>query len=183
MPELRIKEVRLPELHLPEMSRDDISRVIGRRRATSTCPGWSYADGCAEVGLTYLGAVEDRRAQGRRRGATGKSLARAGRSCGRIVGVTGLTAVVARQPPVRPGSSRLPGPRSARIDESRARDARRRRPGRARLRRAVAVPVEPSAFADDAPVDGSPYDGRNGLPEGFGAEQTAMPPAEDATRV
>ena len=61
--------------------------------------------------------------------------------------------------------------------------AEARRQGAHAFDAAVAVPVQPSVYADDAPTTGSPFDGTNGLPEGLGAEQVAMPPAEDVTRV
>ena len=182
MPEMRIKEVRLPELRLPEMSRDDINRVIDDAR-----------DQIAEIEMPDLSKVELPRIDLSKidlpkaiatAGFIGRAAPRARWPfvLGGIVGITALTAVVLSQPPVRARLQELARTVKARIDERRAEMAMERQEPHA-FDAAVAVPVQPSAYADDAPSSGSPFDGSAGLPEGFGADQVSMPPAEDVTRV
>ena len=182
MPELRIKEVRLPELHLPEMSRNDISRVIDDAR-----------DQISEIEMPDLSKVElpkfdlskiDLPKAVATASLIGRSAPRARWPfvLGGIVGITALTAVVLSQPPVRARLQELARTVKARIDERRAEMEAQREEAHA-FDAAVAVPVKPSAYADDAPRNGSPFDGSSELPEGFGADQASLAPAKDATRV
>ena len=182
MPDLRIREVRLPELRLPEMSRDDIDRVIDDARdqiADFEMPDLSKV----ELPKFDLSKIDLPKAV-----ATASFIGRSAPRArwpfvlGGIVGVTALTAVVLSQPPVRARLQELARTAKQRIDERRTEMEIRRQEAHA-FDAAIAVPVQPSAYADDAPVDGSRFDGSDGLPEGFGADQVAMPPVEDATRV
>ncbi len=185
MPELRIKEVRLPELRLPEMSRDDIDRVIADAR-----------DEIGRVELPDLSKVELPRIDLSRidlpKAVAGASLLgrRASRPrwpfvIGGLVAVGAMTAIVLSQPPVRARLRQLGMTFRQRMDERRA-QMEARRQGAHAFDASVAVPIQPSAFADDAPTTGSPFDGSDGLPEGFGGEVASLPPetpVEDATRV
>jgi hypothetical protein len=189
MPEMRIKEVRLPELRLPEMSRDDISRVIDDAR-----------DQIAEIELPTrkdLAKVEVPRIDLSKIEIPKVDLSKAvagapfiGRQeprrwpfvLGALVAIAALTAIVINQPRVRARLDQMARTARQRFDERRAQDEARRQGAHA-FDAAVAVPVQPSAYADDAPSTDSPFDGSDGLPQGLGAEQTVMSPAEDATRV
>jgi len=188
MPELRIKEVRLPELHLPEMSRDDIDRVISDAR-----------DEIGRVELPDLTKVELPRIDLSRidlpKAVAGASFLgrKPARSrwpfvVGGVIAVGAMTALVLNQEPVRARLRELAMSFRQRMDERRA-EMETRRQGAHAFDASVAVPIQPSAFADDAPSTGSPFDGSDGLPEGFGGEVASMPPetpytpVEDATRV
>jgi hypothetical protein len=191
MPELRIKEVRLPELRLPEMSRDDISRVIDDAR-----------DQISEIELPDLSKVDLSKVEMPRIDLSKIDLSKvdlpkavAGASfigrraprrwpfvVGGIVAIGVLTAVVVSRPPVQAKLRQLAHTARMRFDERKA-EMEARREGAHAFDAAVAVPIQPSVYADDAPASGSPFDGSDGLPDRFGADQAAMPPAEDATRV
>jgi hypothetical protein len=182
MPELRIREVRLPELRLPHMSRDDIDRVIDDARdqiADIEMPDLSKI----ELPKVDLSKIDIPKAV-----ATASLIGRkAPRSrwpfvLGGFVAVAALTAAALSQPTVRARLQEIVRTVRMRMDERRAEmDARRQ--GAHAFDAAVAVPVQPSAYADDAPTSGSPFDGGEDLPQGFGADQASMSPAEDATRV
>jgi hypothetical protein len=186
MPELRIKEVRLPELRLPEMSRHDISRVIDDARdqiSDIELPDLTKVDlSKVEMPRIDLSRIDLPKAVAaapfiRRRGPRRWPFV-----LGALVAITAVVAVILNQPAVRARLDEMVRTARMRYDERRSEMAAHREGARA-FDAAVAVPVQPSAYADDAPIAGSPFDGSDGLPEGLGAEQTAMPPAEDATRV
>ena len=179
MPELRIKEFRMPELHLPEMSRDDISRAIGDatrdvdlsrfdpRRVDLPEVAGDISRELSKIDVPK--AIAD---------ATGKT-----RSRWPFVAIgafiLGLMAIaVATSPRVRPKLEQAAGEAKRRIDEMRAERELRDQEAHA-FDSAVAVPIEPSAFAGDAPATGSPYDGSSELPDGFGADVASETPAED----
>ena len=191
MPELRIKEVRLPELRLPEMSREDINRVIDDARdqiADIDLPDLTKVDlSRVELPRFDLGKIDLSKVDLPKAVAAAPFMDR--RSPRRwpfvvagLVAISALTAVVLNQPSVRAWLERAGRGARQRMDERRA-QAEARRQGAHAFDAAVAVPVQPSVYADDAPTTGSPFDGTNGLPEGLGAEQASLPPAEDVTRV
>jgi hypothetical protein len=191
MPDLRIKEVRLPELRLPEMSRDDITRVIDDARdqiADIELPDLSKADlSKVELPKIDLSRIDLSKIDLPKAMAGASLLGRRGPRrwpfvIGGLVAVTALTAVVVSQPAVQSRLRRLAQTARMRYDERKA-EMETRRQGAHAFDAAVAVPVQPSAYADDAPQNGSPFDGTDGLPQGLGAEQVSMPPVEDATRV
>ena len=191
MPEMRIKEVRLPELRLPEMSRDDIARVIDDARdqiAEIELPDLSKAD-LSKVELPRIDLSKiDLSKIDLPKVVTGASIIgrRAPRRwpfvIGGLVAVTALTAVVVSQPPVQARLRRLAQTARMRFDERKA-EMEARRQGAHAFDAAVAVPIQPSVYADDAPKTDSPFDGTDGLPKGLGAEQVELTPAEDVTRV
>lgn len=171
MPALRLREVQMPELHLPEMSRDDIVRVIGDARREIELPKVDLST--IDIPKAITNAVE----------ATG-----IGRSSRRsrlpfIIGGLVTLALVGfallSSPMVRPRLSELGQKVKQRIDERRSADgggADSSEPHA--FDAAVAVPIEPAAFADAAPADGSPFDGSSDLPVGLGADPvTAEAPA------
>ena len=180
MPDLRIKEVRLPELHLPEMSRDDITRAIGDatrdidlsrldpRRVDLPEVAADISRELSKIDVPK--AIAD--ATGNRRSrwpfvAIGAA----------ILGL--LAFAVATSPRVRPKLEQAAGEAKRRIDEMRAEREIRNQEAHA-FDSAVAVPIEPSAFANDAPANGSPFDGSSELPDGFGSDVESQPPVEDA---
>jgi hypothetical protein len=187
MPELRIKEVRLPELRLPEMSRDDIARVIGetrkdinldrvdltrldpRRVDLSDVRMPRAALPTIDLSKVELPRIEIPKAlvdAGVAAGLVKRRRSRWPYVVGLLFGLALLAAAVLQLPAVR-----------QRIDEMRRRRAAEGMygggapldSGPRAFDAAVAVPIEPAAYADSAPADGSPYDGSAPLPEDFGA--------------
>ena len=191
MPELRIKEVRLPELRLPEMSRDDIDRVMDDARdqiADLPLPDLTKVDlSRVELPRLDLGKIDLSKVDLPKAVAGAPFIGRRSTRrwpfvLGGLVAITALTAVVLNQPAVRSWLERFGRDAKQRLDDRRARMEARRQGAHA-FDAAVAVPVQPSVYADDAPASGSPFDGPSDLPEGLGAEFTSTTPAEDVTRV
>jgi hypothetical protein len=168
------------------MSRDDINRVIDDARdqiAKIELPDLSKVDlSKVEVPRIDLSKIDLPKA------VAGASFIgrRAPRRWPFVVGalaiIGGLTALVLSRPAVQARLQELGQSAKQRMDERRAEMEARRQDAHA-FDAAVAVPIQPSVYADDAPRADSPFDGTDGLPEGLGAEQTALPPVEDATRV
>ena len=168
MPALRMPTFQIPELRLPEMSREDIARVIGDARADVDLP---------KVDLSSVDIPKAISAAAEAAGISRPS--RRSRLPFVIGGLVTLGLVgfaLMTSPMVRPRLTTLGQKVKERIDELRASDG----PEEAHaFDAAVTVPVQPSAFADDAPAKGSPFDGPSELPDGLGAETM---PAEELLR-
>ena len=186
MPTLRIREVRLPELHLPEMSREDISRAIG--------------DATRDIDLSRLDPrgkelpeIELPKVDLKKIDLSGIDLPKAVASASALRGgsrrsrvpfvIGGLITLglvgyaLMTSPTVRPRLTSLGQRLKERVDERRAAmEARREAEDAHAFDAAVAVPIEPAAFADSAPTNGSPYDGSSELPEGLGADVASESP-------
>lgn len=170
MPALRLRELQLPELHLPEMSRDDVVRVINDARRE--VPKVDLPD--VDIPRAIATAVE---ATGIRRDPRRSRLpfVIGGLITLGLVGFALLTS-----PLVRPRLADLGQKVKLRLDARRStEDAEAGSPDARAFDSAVAVQIEPAAFAEAAPADGSPFDGPSDLPKGLGADQT---PAETTAR-
>lgn len=202
MPELRLKrEVRMPELRLPEMTREDIARVIGDARRDMPIDRMDLGRldprrvdlsdvrlpraGLPNIDLSKvdLSKVELPRIE------VPKALVDAGVAAGLVkrrrsrwpyvIGALFGLALLGM------ALSQLPIIRERMAEMRRRRDAEGMYGGGAPLDSgprafdaAVAVPIEPSAYAATAPDEGSPFDGSAPLPEGFGADVEADRPLE-----
>jgi hypothetical protein len=191
MPELRIKEVRLPELHLPEMSREDIGRVIGEKTRdigektrdidlSRFDPRKADLSGLNEISreiqkVDVPKAIKEATTERDRR-------SRIPFVIGGLLTLGLLVFAVASSPKLRPRLEAAAQKARQRIDEMRAERGMQDEETHA-FDAAVAVPIEPSAFSDQAPTAGTPYDGSAELPDGFGAGTADLSPAaEDAVR-
>jgi hypothetical protein len=182
MPALRLREVQMPELHLPEMSRDDIARVIGDARRDVDLRRLDPRQlDVPEIELPKvdLPTVDIPKAISNAIEATGIGRSRRPRLPFVIGGLITLGLVgfaLLTSPMVRPRLTDLGQKVKERIDARRRGDSPSDEP-RA-FDAAVAVPIQPAAFAADGPVDGTPFDGPSDLPAGLGAEpMTAEEPA------
>lgn len=170
MPELRLKEVRLPELHLPEMSREDIARAIGDARRDVDLarldprrielPDRSDID-LPKFDLTRidLSKVDVPKAIATATQAAG--LIRMSRRprlpfvLGGVVVIGLIGFAIATSPAVRPRLEDAAHRARQRLDAWRAgrsEDAVMDAPD---VESPVAIPIEPTAFMDPAPVDPS----------------------------
>lgn len=190
MPSLRIREVRLPELHLPEMSRDDISRAIGdATRDIDLSRLDPRGKDMPEIDLPKidlkkidLSGIDLPKAVAS--ASASASALRGGKRRSRVPFVIGglitlglVGYALMSSPTVRPRLQTLGQRVKEKVDEQRAAMAARREAGEAHaFDAAVAVPIQPSAFSDSAPTNGSPFDGSSELPEGFGADVASEAP-------
>ena len=188
MPELRLREVRLPELRLPEMTREDIARTIEEtigdvRREVDKVELPNVDLTKVELPKVDLTKVDIPKAVATvsliGRPARRWRLPRVPLLIGAVVAVGLVTAAVLSSPSVRPRLQELGRKAKQRMDERMA--ARDEAYAEAHaFDAAVAVPIQPSVYADDAPANGSPFDGSSELPEGMGDAVPAF--TEDATR-
>lgn len=174
MPALRLSAPQIPELHLPEMTREDIARVIGEIRPEIDLRRLDPRRMDApEITLPRvdLSTVDIPKAITSTIEAAG--IARSSRRprlpfvIGGLVtlGIVGFALLTS--PMVRPRLTTLGTKVKQRIDEYRSTDGGEEPHA---FDAAVAVPVEPSAFAEVAPDEGSPFDGATELPRGLGTD-------------
>jgi hypothetical protein len=186
MPGLRFKEVRLPELHLPEMSRDDIVRAIGDARKDVTLD---------RVDLTRLDPRQSRLADmdlprvdlprvdlsklelprievpkaivdaGVAAGLVKRRRSRWPYLIGAVFGLALLGFALSQLPIIR---ERMEDMRRRRAAEGMMGGGAPLDEGPRAFDAAVAVPIEPAAYAGSTSEDDSPFDGSAPLPEGFG---------------
>lgn len=202
MPGLRLSDVRLPELRLPEMTRDDITRAIGdaRKDVSLDRVDLSRLDprrvDLGEVRLPRgamptidLSKVELPRIEvpkalvdaGVAAGLVKRRRSRWPYVIGLLFGLALLGAALSQLPIVR---ERMEAMRRRRAAEGMYGAGAPLDDGPRAFDAAVAVPIEPSAYADSAPDTGSPYDGPADLPDGFGADVADQAPsAEGETEV
>jgi hypothetical protein len=186
MPSLRIREVRLPELHLPEMSRDDISRAIGdATRDIDLSRLDPRGKDMPEIDLPKIDLKKiDLSGIDLPKAVASASALRGGKRRSRVPFVIGglitlglVGYALMSSPTVRPRLQTLGQRVKEKVDEQRAAMAARRVAGEAHaFDAAVAVPIQPSAFSDSAPTNGSPFDGSSELPEGLGADVASEAP-------
>lgn len=178
MPALRLREVQLPELHLPEMSRDDIVRVIGdvdlRRLdprqmdlpeidlSRVDLPKVDLPD--IDLPKAFANAVEAARI------GRGSPRSRLPFVIGGLVTLGLVGFALLTSPMVRPRLTEVGQKVRQRIDARRAAGEATDPDAPHAVDAAIAVPIEPAAFADEAPADGSPFDGSGALLEGLGAD-------------
>jgi hypothetical protein len=201
MPTLRIREVRLPELHLPEMSRDDISRAFDGARRDLDLSKLNPKDvEIPEIDLTKvevpkidLSKVEVPKIDLTKIDLPKVDLTKAvvaattlGRTSRRprlpfvlggliTLGLVGYALMTS--PTVRPKLEDLGRRIRQRIEERRAMMQERAEHDPIAFDAAVAVPIQPSAYASSAPGDGSPFDGSSDLPDGLGEDVAHEAPA------
>ncbi len=195
MPTLRIREVRLPELHLPEMSREDISRAIGDATRDIDLSrldprGKEMPDidlpkvDLKKIDLSGIDLPKAVAAIDLQKAVATASAMRGGKRRSRVPFVVGglitlglVGYALMSSPAVRPRLTSLGQRLKERVDERRAAMAARGEADEAHaFDAAVAVPIQPSAFADSAPTNGSPFDGSSDLPEGLGADVASEAP-------
>jgi hypothetical protein len=183
MPALRLREVQMPELHLPEMSRDDIVRVIGDARRDVDLgrldPRHMELPEL-ELPKVDLSSIDIPKAITSAIESTGIGRPRRSRMPFVIGGLITLALVgfaLLTSPMVRPRLTELGQKMKQRIDARRSADVEDTEPHA--FDAAIAVPIKPSAFADAAPADGTPFGGSSDLPEGLGAVPVA---AEEPVR-
>lgn len=185
MPEIKFKEIRLPELHLPEMSRDDIIKSLGDVRDDLVDMRRDIDLSKVEMPKVDLTKVDVPKAVASAAQAAGLTKRRSSRMpfvIGALVtiGVVGwaLLNSQALKPRLRAAVDRA----KEMIDERRA--ANEDREAHA-FDEAVAVPVEPSAYADALDGPYSPFaDAPSDLPQGMGSDGAIGAPdgvPQDAT--
>ncbi len=185
MPDLRLNELRLPELHLPEMSRDDIVQAVNDKRRDIDLSRFDPRR--IELPEVDLSKIDVQKAMGEAAQAAG--IARSSRLprlpfiIGGLVTLFLVGYAVLTSPRVKPRLDEVARKAKDRFDERRARwDAEHETNLEPRaFDAAVAVPVESSAFADDAPAN-SPFDGPSDLPAGFGADVYHDGPVEETAK-
>lgn len=143
MPELRLREVRLPELRLPEMTREDIVRTIGDARRD------------LDLSAIDLSRIDVPKAIATATQAAG--LVRATRRprlpfvLGGLVAIGLVGFAILRSPAVRPRVEEAGRRARQAIDERRAAMAATDEVGETleldASAEAVAIPIEPDAFA------------------------------------
>ena len=193
MPELRIKDVRLPELRLPEMSRQDINKALGEVRRDIADASRDIAEASRDVDLSKvempkidlskvdLSKVElpegrhlaRRRVQGVRQCGPGgwrpqvavaHPLRHRGHRDARCRGLGDAQLAADAAPACRGAIGPASGSTSSGSGTS------PRRTSRGLSMRAVAVPVEPSAYSDAIGSTNSPYaQPPSDLPDGLGS--------------
>lgn len=181
MPALRLREVQMPELNLPEMSRDDIARVIGDvRRDVDLGRLDPRQIDVPEIELPKvdLSSIDLPKA------ITNAMSAGIGRSrrprlpfvIGGLITLGLVGFALLTSPMVRPRLTDLGHKVKERIDARRSADVADEPHA---FDAAQAVPIEPAAYADAAPAEGSPFGGSSGLSEGLGADPA---PTEEPIR-
>jgi hypothetical protein len=178
MPALRLREVQMPELHLPEMSRDDIARVIGdaRREVDIRRLDPRHMDlPEIEMPKVDLSSVDLPKALTNAAEAVGigrgSRRSRAPFVIGGLITLALIGFALLTSPMVRPRLTELGQKMKQRIDARRSADVEDAEPHA--FDAAIAVPIKPAAFADDAPADGTPFGGSSDLPAGLGADPVA----------
>lgn len=171
MPDLRLDELRLPELKLPEMSRDDIVQAMHDKRRDLDLSRFDPRR--IDIDLPDIDVQKAVSEAAHAAGLVRSSrLPRLPFIIGGLVTVFLVGFAVLTSPKVKPRLEEAARSARSRIDERRARwDAEHGEDLEPRaFDAAIAVPVEPSAFADSAPGQGSPFDGPSDLPAGLGAD-------------
>ncbi len=208
MPELRLRDLRIPEFKLPEMTRDDIAKALGEARKELVDVRRDLNDFRREMEIPRvdlskvempkvdLSKVEVPKEARKAAKKASKSVTKAAQEAGLvkkpasrmpIVIAAGIVLALvgwalANSPSIRARLQTLAGqardrmaerrdPWSADVDdEPRAFDA------------AVAVPVEPSAYAETLPGTDSPYaEPPSDTPDGFGKTNGTHTIEDDAT--
>jgi hypothetical protein len=182
MPDLRIKDIHLPELHLPEMSRDDIVQAVGDARRDFDLSRFDPR----RIDLSEVEApkVDVPKAIADAAQAAGlvrsKSRPRLPFIVGGLITVGLVGLAVMNSPMIRTRLSEFAQRAKQRIEERRAARLGTDLEPRA-FDAAVAVPVESSAYADQAPA-ASTFDGPADLPAGLGADVYRDSPVEEHAR-
>jgi hypothetical protein len=181
MPELRLKDVRFPVLRLPEMSRDDISAALGDMRRDIADAAQDIADAGRDIDLSKieLPKVDVSRAD------VSKAVENAAQAVGIrqkrsrvpfvVAGIVtlGLVAWALFSSPVTPRLREAAARARERLDEMRERRAFDEDDAHA-FDASVAVPVEPSAYADATSSTDSPFaEPPSDLPNGLGSDMPA----------
>ncbi len=142
MPALRLREIQLPELHLPEMSRDDIVRAIGDATRDVELPKVDLP--AIDIPTAISNAVE---AAGIRRSSR---RARLPFVIGGLITLGLVGFALLTSPMVRPRLTELGQKMKQRIDDRRSTGLDGEDP---MSTEAIAVPIEPAAFAEDRPAE------------------------------
>ena len=193
MPELRIKDRRLPELRLPEMSRHDINRALGDVRRDIADASRDIAEASRDVDLSKvempkidLSKIDLSKVEFPKvdisRGDVSKAFDDAAKAVGIrksrspipfvIAGLVtlGVVAWAMFSSPLAPRLRAAADRARERIDEFRLGFDSETEEPRA-FDAAVAVPVEPSAYADSIGSTNSPYaEPPSDLPDGLGSD-------------
>jgi hypothetical protein len=179
MPELRLKEVRLPELHLPEMTREDIGRTLDDVRRDLEKVELPRIDKVEmpRIDVTSIDIPKAVAAATRGgRPARRWQLPRVPLLLGGLLIFSFVMLAVLSSPAVRPRLEELGRKARQRMDERMAeRDEMETAESHA-FDDAVAVPIEPSAYAGyagDAPTTGSRFEGSTERPNGLGSATDA----------
>jgi len=182
MPELRIKDVRMPELRLPEMTRQDISKALGEVRRDIADASRDIADATRDVDLSKvdLSKVEFPKVDISRKDVS-KAFDTAAEAMGVrksrsplpfiIAGIVtiGVVAWALLSSPATPRLRAAAAKARERIDEFRmGYDLDTDEPHA--FDASIAVPVEPSAYADSLGSSDSPFaEPPSDLPNGLGS--------------
>ena len=170
MPEFKIKEIRLPELRLPEMSRDDIAKALGDVRHELDDMRRDIDVSKVEMPKVDLSSIDVPKAVSNAAQATGLVKRRSSRVpfvVGALVTLGIVGWALLNSPAMKPRLRAAIDRAKERIDEARGEheDVEPRA-----FDASVAVPVEPSAYADASSDPYSPFaDAPSDLPEGMGS--------------
>lgn len=145
MPELRLRRVHLPELRLPEMSRDDIVRTIGDARRDIELPEFdlSKIDVPKAIATATQAAAFVRTT----------SRPRLPFVIGGLVAIGLVEFAILRSPQVRPRVDELGRRARQAIDDRRRGALEAGDEAVDAAEAAVAIPIEPDAFAEATPVE------------------------------
>jgi hypothetical protein len=187
MPRLPVPEVHLPELRLPEMSRDDITRALNeaRRDVDLEMPQVDVPKldlskvEMPKIDLSKIDLSKIDLPKAVVTAAQAAGIAKRPTRWPLIVGALVTVAVVgfalATSPMFRPRLEAMARRARQVIDERRG-----IRTEPVAFDATPTAPIQPSAWSDDAPVSGSPYDGPGELPEGLGSETPSVREATTA---
>jgi hypothetical protein len=191
MPELRLKDVRLPVLRLPEMSRDDISAALGDMRRDIADAAQDIADASRDIDISKIEVpkIDLSRVDLPKVDVSRADVSKAVENAAQAVGIRrsrsrvpfviagivtlGLVAWALFSSPIAPRLREAAARARERIDEMRERRFSEEDEPRA-FDASVAVPVEPSAYADATTPTNSPFaEPPTDLPNGLGSEMPA----------
>jgi hypothetical protein len=191
MPELRLKDVRLPVLRLPEMSRDDISAALGDMRRDIADAAQDIADASRDIDISKIEVpkIDLSRVDLPKVDVSRADVSKAVENAAQAVGIRrsrsrvpfviagivtlGLVAWALFSSPIAPRLREAAARARERIDEIRERRFSEEDEPRA-FDASVAVPVEPSAYADATTPTNSPFaEPPTDLPNGLGSEMPA----------
>jgi len=183
MPDLKIKDIKMPELHLPEMSRDDIVQAMGDARRDLDLSRFDPRK--IDLPDVDLSKIDVPKAITEAAQAAG--IVRASRRprlsfiIGGLVTVALVGFALMNSTMIKSRLSELARRAKESMDERRAARLGGSDQEPRAFDAAVAVPVDPSAYAD-APISDTPFDGPSDLPPGLGADVHHDAPVEEHAR-